>query len=124
MLLFLLLACPPSKQDDTGATTTEPLVCDTLSCSGTDLCVQTLLPAECTNREDTGVACPEGTTPSMCGGAGIACCCEPAPDPTWECQACGATPSCDCVTCTAGTECMERASASGREFVCEELPMP
>jgi hypothetical protein len=124
MMLLLLLACPPTKTDDTSTTDTTPFSCDTLSCAETDLCVRQDYPAECTNREDTGAACPEGTTATMCGGAGIPCCCEPAPVSTFTCQACGDTPSCECVTCESGTDCMEQASTSGREFVCEELAMP
>lgn len=79
MMLLLLLACPPTKTDDTSTTDTTPFACDALSCAETDLCVRQDYPAECTNREDTGAACPEGTTATMCGGAGIPCCCEPAP---------------------------------------------
>lgn len=122
-LLLLLAGCPNPEPTDSSS-----IACGTaLTCTGSDVCVEQIDPAVCENREDTGVACPDGTTASQCGGAGLACCCGPTPDPTWQCwdaAACGDAPTCDCVVdaCPSGMGCAE-VEASG-VFQCEELAKP
>lgn len=128
LLLLLLAGCPDSEppSDSSGA----DFACgDTLTCTSTQVCVADHYPAECEDRTDTGAPCPEGTTATRCGGAGMPCCCEPAPEPIYRCEdasACGDTPTCDCLgeVCPASLACMSQASESGRTFVCEELPKP
>jgi len=119
MLLFLLLACPPVKTDDTAVT---PISCGTALCAATEVCVAESYSPTCESRSDTGASCPEGTTPTLCGGDGHPCCCGPTPAATYACQACGEAPSCECVVCPAEKACS--ASASVREYICEELAVP
>jgi hypothetical protein len=122
MLLLLLVACPLGKEPSDSEPVGD-LACGALTCGGEEVCVETFLPASCQNLTDTGDACPEGTTRTLCGGAGFPCCCEPAPDPTWACQTCAGTPSCDCVTCE-GSQACTASGAGERQFNCENLPKP
>lgn len=109
--LLLLLAC--------GA---PDVACDTLTCTGGAVCVATRAPPVCEDLVGEGT-CPEGTTETMCGGDGHPCCCGPTPAPVFAClDGCGATPSCDCVTCDEGLEC--QAQGTEGVFACEELPVP
>ena len=86
------------------------------------VCVVTLAPPTCQDLPAEG-ACPEGTTETMCGGAGQPCCCAPAPAPAYECVAgCGDTPSCDCVTCADSLECQPWSVPY--TFSCEALAVP
>ncbi|MDP2316381.1 MAG: hypothetical protein Q8P41_26015 [Pseudomonadota bacterium] len=122
-LLLLLAGCPPTDTPEDTAT----LACGTLTCTGAEVCIQESYEPECENRTDTGAACPEGTTASMCGGAGIPCCCGAAPEQTYSCHdagTCGDTPACDCLgdVCPEGKECM--GSGSESVFTCSEPPKP
>lgn len=124
MLYLLLLACTGTP-DSTTPIKTETMACGTLACKATEVCLEESYPPECENRTDTGVDCPEGTTASMCGGAGFPCCCGPAPEMTYACvdaSACGNT--CDCIECPTGKACIPVGSESSGVFLCEELPMP
>lgn len=99
---------------------------DTLTCTGTQACVVTVLQPACTNKANPADPCPPGTMDSMCGGAGLPCCCEPTPLPEHACvdaAACGGTVSCACLpqACDLGAECMD--SAAG-EVTCAPLPAP
>lgn len=95
--------------------------CGDATCVADDVCVVERQPAACTDRSDTD-GCPDGTTEAQCGGDGHPCCCAPAPAPVATCAAgCGATPSCDCVTCADGLDCNAQADGT---FVCEPLPAP
>ena len=120
LLLPLLTGCASDK--DSGAA----VACGTaLTCSEPAVCVRQSISATCETREDTATACPEGTEPTQCGGAGLPCCCEPTPEPTYSCfdaSACADPVGCDCVgaACDAGTDC----SAATDGFACEELPKP
>lgn len=118
--MLLLLACvlTPDSKDSTGT----PLACDTLTCGGDEVCVVEQYEPVCQNLDDTAGACPDGTTRSMCGGAGIPCCCEPTPAPTYSCAECSGEPSCDCVTCPADKAC--EATGTAGTFQCAELPKP
>jgi hypothetical protein len=128
LLLPLLAACLGTPPDSSGETAGAPLACGAaLSCEADDVCVAERYEPACDARADTGAACPDGTTATLCGGDGHPCCCAPAPEETYTCQgaaACGDTPSCACVTCPGDKACTERASETGREFVCEELAKP
>lgn len=120
LLVLILAGCPPTKRD-TGAP------CGEEACGLTQVCLQESFPPECQNRDDTGAACPDGTTATRCGGAGIPCCCGPAPALAEACldaPACGATPTCDCLgdVCPDGKEC--HTTGDARVFLCEELPKP
>lgn len=125
-LLLILTGCPAPPPTDT----TAGIPCGTtLTCTGDDVCVEQLDPPDCADREDTGVACPEGTTPSQCGGAGLPCCCGPTPEPTWQCwdaTACGDAPTCDCVAdaCPSNMTCTASGSETSGVFQCEEPAMP
>lgn len=126
MLLLLLIGCPLGKEtgDSTPDSPAPSFECGETTCAGTDVCVEERLPAACENLYDSGAECPEGTTRTKCGGAGIPCCCEPAPDPTYTCQACGETPSCDCVTCATDLWCVQLSSETSRNFACERPDKP
>jgi hypothetical protein len=120
LLVLLLGGCPPTTTDAT---------CGELTCTGGEVCLQESYEPECTNREDTGAACPDGTTATMCGGAGMPCCCGPDPARTSACidpGACGATPTCDCLgdICPEGKMCVEQAADGGTELLCEPMPKP
>lgn len=119
--LLLLLCCTvaETKDDSSGKS------CGSLSCKPGESCLQESYPPACENRADTGTPCPEGTTATLCGGAGIACCCEPPPEMTYQCidaTACGN--SCDCISCPEGKACTTVGSQTSGVFLCEELPMP
>lgn len=118
MLFFLACVLTPDSKD----TAESPVACDTLTCSGTDVCVMEEHEHVCQTLEDTAAGCPDGTTATMCGGAGIPCCCEPTPAPTWSCAACGEVASCDCVTCPGDKVC--EATGTEGTFRCAELPKP
>lgn len=99
---------------------------DALTCTGTQACVVTVLEPACTNKANEADPCPPGTMDAMCGGAGIACCCEPTPPPEQACvdaAACGGTVSCACLTqvCDLGAQCMDTAAG---EVTCAPLPAP
>ncbi len=120
-LLLLLLACTASKPTDDSVGQS----CGLLNCNAAESCLQESYEPTCENRTDTGAPCPEGTTASMCGGAGIACCCEPPPEMTYQCvdaTACGNT--CDCISCPGDKACISVGSESSGVFLCEELPKP
>jgi len=120
--LLLLLACVGSVPDDSHVTPS--LDCgEELTCAEDQLCVQVAYEPECTNLDDTGSSCPDGTTESHCGGDGHLCCCGETPPMTYSCEpaaACGATLSCDCVTCPDEKACSP-TGADGT-FTCESLP--
>ncbi len=121
LLLLLLLGCPTNGSDDSPAS----LACGTsLTCTGQQVCVREDYVPECGTRADTGVDCPEGTTPSQCGGAGVPCCCGPLPDPTYQCYeptGCDEAPTCDCVAdaCPADKMCSAVLDTT-RQFACAE----
>lgn len=128
LLLLVLVACAgPATTDDTG---TGPIACGAaLTCGGGAVCVQEAFAPSCQTRLDTAVACPEGTTESMCGGAGMPCCCAPAPPMTYRCYepaGCGTVPACDCVqaACSPDKQCMGVTSETSGIFRCEEPAAP
>ena len=120
LLLPLLFGCPGEK--DTGGA----IACGaSLTCTSPAVCVRQDIEAVCENREDTATPCPDGTTESMCRGAGIACCCEPTPASTYSCfetSSCSDPIGCDCVeaACSESTDC----EAGDGFYVCHALPMP
>lgn len=123
-VLLLLFACTSGSPKDSGA-----ISCGELSCEGETVCLRETYSPECVNRVDTAEPCPEGTTPSMCGGAGIPCCCEPAPAATYQCvsaSACSAEPACDCLgeVCPEDKECTSVSSPTSGLFSCDELAKP
>lgn len=99
---------------------------DALTCTGTQACVVTVLEPVCTNKANEADPCPPGTMDAMCGGAGIACCCEPTPPPDHACvdaAACGGTVSCACLpqACDLGGQCTDTGVG---EVTCSPLPAP
>lgn len=132
LLVLLLAGCPTAKApgDSADPADTARFACgDTLTCAATEVCVADQYPATCTDRTDTGAPCPDGTTATQCGGAGLPCCCEPTPAPVYRCHdasACGDPPTCDCLVdvCPASLACTSRASETGRAFLCEEPSKP
>jgi hypothetical protein len=127
LLLLFFAGCPPAK---TPPDTAGGVACGSaLTCGADEVCVQENYPADCENRTDTGAACPEGTTATRCGGAGMPCCCGPTPDPSYQCYApsgCGDVATCDCVSaaCPSGKACTAVGSETSGLFLCEELPVP
>lgn len=116
---LLLLGCltSPSPEDSVRG-----LACDSRSCGAGNVCLVESYEPACTNLADTGETCPDGTTRSMCGGAGIPCCCGATPDETFSCATCDGEPSCDCVTCPGDKAC--EATTEAGVFRCAELPKP
>lgn len=117
-LLPLLLACGRDT-----STPEDAFACGGASCPQDTLCVETTYDPSCVDLTDTGSACPDGTTRTLCGGAGLPCCCGEAPAPTYTCQACYGTPSCDCVTCDDGKMC-GGTGQDARLFVCASPDVP
>jgi hypothetical protein len=102
------------------------VLCGAGVCTGGDVCRVLPIAPECSNLPD-GESCPEGTTETLCGGAGTPCCCGETPPPVEECMAplgCeGAPPSCTCLEpsfCPEGRWCLDTATP-GR-VLCEEPP--
>lgn len=126
LILLLAVACSTTPSTD-GA---DPIVCGPeLTCTGDRICLQERFPPTCTDRQDTDVACPEGTTESMCGGDGHPCCCGPTPANTYQCldaSTCGAVPTCDCVgeACPSEKQCSSLVSETSGMFTCEDWPVP
>ncbi len=99
--------------------------CGEAICSGGDYCLVIPIAPACTPL-DEGNMCPEGTTETQCGGAGLPCCCGETPPPETSCVApegCeGEVPSCACLVepCEVGRDCVDTATPG--EILCEELP--
>jgi hypothetical protein len=134
LLALVLVGCPDPKPVDTDtsveAGVEAGVACGTeLTCEAAEVCVQEAFEPACTPLTDSGATCPEGTTETMCGGAGQPCCCEPAPEMTYRCYApsgCGDAPTCDCVSaaCPSDKACMSVGSETSGVFQCEALPKP
>ena len=135
LLCALLVACSGLSGSDTEGQDTEggtsgSLSCGaSLSCAASEVCVRQDWPPVCSDRVDTGEPCPEGSTPTRCGGIGTPCCCEAAPDPTHACfdvSACADPVGCDCVNaaCAEASQCAATADGQPRHFACEVLAMP
>lgn len=105
-----------------------PVDCgDALTCEAGDVCIVEPNEPDCTNL-GKGESCPEGTTETSCGGAGIPCCCGPTPPPDHRCTsgaACdGELPTCECLEpCTDGDQCVG-LGISEYAFQCEPSAMP
>jgi hypothetical protein len=120
--LLLLVACDGG--DPAGG-----IACgDALTCTGREVCVRESAPADCQALDgDSDASCPEGTTETMCGGAGYPCCCGPTPEPTWTCvvpDGCGGEPTCECVPCEDGKQCTSVGSETSGVFSCDDPPAP
>ncbi|MES2638391.1 MAG: hypothetical protein V4850_02885 [Myxococcota bacterium] len=125
---LLLVGCPTADKPD--SSDTDPLACgEALTCDATAVCVRDSHEPDCEDRADTGAPCPEGTTASMCGGAGMPCCCGATPEPTYRCYeagTCGESPTCDCLGAVCGESegCSSVGSETSRLYACDELPKP
>lgn len=100
------------------------VVCGDSECAGGEICMSFVQEPACENKLE-GQPCPEGTDETLCGGAGIACCCGPVPAPVNECAApagCDDVVDCACL----GDICFEECSATATEgvFMCTPLPVP
>ncbi len=130
--LLILAACTghPATDGTTRDTDVPAIACGAaLTCTGGKVCVEESEPPVCEARQDTDAPCPEGTTESLCGGAGYACCCGPTPPMTYQCYAptgCGDTVRCDCVAaaCSEGKWCTGVSSETSGIFLCEDPPVP
>lgn len=106
----------------------ESVVCGTETCTGGDVCITRPLAPECEIKADSADPCPQDKpNVTMCGGAGVPCCCEDTPDPLTECSpasGCGDFVDCTCL----GSECPSPmiCSPTGTEgaFLCEDPPVP
>jgi hypothetical protein len=116
-MLLLLLACRMSA--DPVVSSSRP--CGDISCADGAVCVEERYEPPCSDLTDTGAACPDGTSRTFCGGAGMPCCCGEAPAPTYACAPCDGASGCDCVTCADGKWCSASA-VSG--VVCEAPAVP
>jgi hypothetical protein len=97
-----------------------------LVCESGEVCVVVPLAPSCTVKEAETDLCPMGTTDSLCGGAGLPCCCEPAPPPTRSCveaPGCVDAPACGCLpdVCPPASDCTDTAQG---EVTCTMLPPP
>ncbi len=104
------------------------IACGEMSCGFAEVCVHDFTDPTCTNVEDPSAPCPEGQQMSMCGGAGIPCCCEPPPPVQYRCvsaSTCPAMPACDCLgpICDGGRECIALGE-SPLDFGCQTPPAP
>jgi hypothetical protein len=123
VLALVVIGCLPATPTPPG----DPPRCGpTLACRGDEVCVQQTYEPSCDERLDTGADCPEGTTPSRCGGVGYPCCCGDAPEPTWSCVApidCDGEVTCACLpdACSEGA-CEPTLDPDA--FVCAPLAKP
>jgi hypothetical protein len=134
-LLGLLGVCPAacSSGDDfnAGADTTsstetggESFACGDIDCAADQACLTFGQQPMCENKQDDQ-PCPEGTTETLCGGAGIPCCCGPTPASIYQCTAtteCGEIVDCGCLAEVCTPQCW--ATADAKVFICEEGPAP
>ena len=97
---------------------------DALTCAPGEVCVQEPLERPCEIVEE-GEPCPPDQMPSMCGGAGVPCCCGEPPPPDYSCvvpEGCDGVPTCACIECAPDRSCAEPMGDG--PFVCELLPQP
>lgn len=110
--------------ETSGDTDGTPLACGDVTCGPDMACLTFPQAPNCTELQQ-GEMCPEGTTESACGGAGIPCCCEPPPPTIYTCtptDACGDTVDCSCLVDVCLPSCI--GTAQELVFICEEPPAP
>jgi hypothetical protein len=94
-----------------------------LTCGPTEVCVEETNEPDCTNLDNEADPCPDGTTKTNCGGAGIPCCCGPTPPSDYRCASstlCAGAIDCECVApCTGEDFCDQLADGT---FRCEPPP--
>ena len=104
-------------------TSGQGFACGELECAVGEACLTFPQSPNCSDKPDNQ-PCPDGTTETQCGGAGLPCCCEPPPPSLFQCadtSACGDVVECGCLP-----ECVPACSATGdpQVFICEEPPAP
>lgn len=129
--LALATGCAVDEDDDDDSSRDASQISDAaagqpcgaeLTCAAGTVCVVDPVERECLGSEE-GLACPEGTEPAQCGGAGLPCCCGPDQPSTARCvdaAACSDTPSCDCLdaVCPVDRVCETHDDPSGAYFMC------
>lgn len=113
-----------SETDTESETTGTPLACGEIECGPDEACLTFPQQPNCQDLME-GEMCPEGTTETQCGGAGLPCCCEPTPPPIYMCtptDACGDSIDCTCLADVCTPMCT--ATADALVFVCDAPPPP
>ena len=114
------------ETDDTTSTTPDGgPECGEMQCFVGEVCLTFPQAPTCSPKAEDQ-PCPEGTTESQCGGAGLPCCCEPPPPTIYECReppsSCGEPADCACLAEVCVPAC--EMSAQPNVFICEEPPAP
>jgi len=101
--------------------------CGSETCTGGDVCIVRPQAATCEPKTDAAVPCPADLpNETLCGGAGVPCCCGETPPAITACDPagqCGSSVGCDCLgdVCEAPNLCYALEAGS---FSCEPPPEP